>query len=347
MMRLQTSLNLQLAVALFCWNLGCSARSPENATNMESHREQAQLQTNELQDEPQIELASVSMASIDHAQQVEKAPPANVETVIDERQKQAERAKMLAFCAQVLDELPGHSNQHNTQELCLQADIMPQCESVEKRPIFHYDLPSHRPSTAKKVLVFAVVHGDELESGGVARRWIERLMNIKSRNSWRIVPVLNPDGMKRYTRTNANGVDLNRNFPSSDWDELALKWWKERRKSNPRQYPGDLAASEPETQCAMRHIDDFKPDFIVAVHTPYGVLDFDGPSIANAPRYESLPWVSLGTFPGSLGRYMWKDHQVPVLTVELKNSEILKKIDDIDALQDIAGTVAIRSADSL
>jgi hypothetical protein len=247
------------------------------------------------------------------------------------------------FCQQHLAKLPGDFDQETIRRICDKSDILPKCESVEGQPIFHYQSSSQFPEIAKKVLVLAVVHGDELEGGSVARRWIERLMSINSRNSWRIVPILNPDGMHRRTRMNARGVDINRNFPSDDWQKLALKWWDEKKDKDPRRYPGPGPASEPETRCAIRHINDFQPNFIVSIHTPYGVLDFDGPRIS-VPRFEGLPWVSLGTFPGSLGRYMWKDKKVPVLTVELKDASLLEKIDDVDFLQDVAGTVAMRAA---
>ena len=251
-----------------------------------------------------------------------------------------ERQQLVDFCRQQLNELPGEFSSHSVEKLCQNIRQLPECQSVERQPIFHFDSHDHR-TEGKRVLVMAVVHGDEKEGGSVARRWMERLNDIDARNSWRIIPVLNPDGMKLNQRMNVNGVDLNRNFPSADWDQLAIKYWREKKQQDPRRYPGKSAGSEPETRCAMAHIDDFKPDFIVAVHTPYGVLDFDGPRM-NFPQFKWLPWVSLGTFPGSLGRYMWKDKQVPVLTVELKDASLLEKIEEVDFLQDIAGTVAIK-----
>ena len=52
--------------------------------------------------------------------------------------------------------------------------------------------------------------------------------------------------------------------------------------------------------------------------------------------------VSLVTFPGSLGRYMWKDRGVPVLTVELKDADLPDQMNQLDHLEDLAGMVAIR-----
>ena len=151
---------------------------------------------------------------------------------------------------------------------------------------------------------------------------------------------MNPDGWAKRTRTNGRGVDLNRNFPSRDWTRHALNLWKSRTGKNPRSYPGPQPASEKETRCTIKHIRQFQPDLIIAIHTPLGVLDFDGPKM-QFPKFGRLPWTSLGTFPGSLGRYMWYDNKVPVMTVELKGNDPVAHLQKFDRLQDISGTVAI------
>jgi hypothetical protein len=56
------------------------------------------------------------------------------------------------------------------------------------------------------------------------------------------------------------------------------------------------------------------------------------------PAYRDLPWRALGNFPGSLGRFMWKDRQVPVLTIELGTERV-----DAAKLQDIVGSFAIEA----
>lgn len=40
---------------------------------------------------------------------------------------------------------------------------------------------------------------------------------------------------------------------------------------------------------------------------------------------------------------MWRDRKVPVLTIELKGNDGLKRLEDFDRLQDISGTVAIQA----
>lgn len=211
------------------------------------------------------------------------------------------------------------------------------CSSHNQVAIEHFEKTSTKNPTGKRILVFGLIHGDEVESEELANHWINRLSRLEPSNHWRILPSLNPDGKKLKTRGNANGVDINRNFPTKDWDEVALKHWNEKLKSNNRRYPGPSAGSEAETKCAIKHIEEFKPDVIVAIHTPYGLLDFDGPSekIKNKTvPFKSLPWRRLGTFTGSLGRYMWDEREVPVLTIELRPGSLKRNLAEFLWLQD-------------
>lgn len=231
---------------------------------------------------------------------------------------------------------------------CAGAATLETCKSRNGTPIFHLDRTgTGAPESKQRILVFSLMHGDEGPSGVVAASWMQRLTAIEPRNDWRIVPVVNPDGWELKTRTNAAGVDVNRNFPSRGWEDEAIKTWRTKNEANPRRFPGDAPASEPETLCAMKQIDDFKPDFVISIHTPLGVLDFDGPRVP-PPKFSPLKWVSLGNYPGSLGRYMWVDRGIPVLTVELKSQlEADRSLEQFDRLQDVSGTVALDSRKAL
>lgn len=247
----------------------------------------------------------------------------------------ADFANLSQDCTNDLKKFPGATDDKLLKQACEKVKIDDICVSAEGRPIYHYEKLSSAAG-AKKILVFSLIHGDETPAGTVGRYWMERLEGIDPRNSWRVVPVLNPDGVKYKTRTNANKIDINRNFPTKDWATGAIENWKRTTKSNPRRFPGEEAASEPETKCALHHLEDFQPDFIVSVHTPLKVLDFDGPKVNPPPKFDYLPWKSLGNYPGSLGRYMWLERQTPVLTMELKEN-LPPNLAPFEKLQDIIG----------
>lgn len=246
------------------------------------------------------------------------------------------------LCTEELKKLPGPKNEKDVAAACQHVRKLDGCESVQNKPIFHYDKLA-KDDKGQRILVFSLIHGDEGPAGAVTRYWMERLENLEPRNFWRVIPILNPDGLQLKTRTNANGIDLNRNFPTKDWDEQAVKVWKQQLHSNPRRNPGTQAGSEIEVQCALKHIEDFKPHFIVSIHTPLKVLDFDGPKI-KPPKYDYLPWKSLGHYAGSLGRYMWFERNTPVLTTELYD-RLPSTYSPFEKLQDVIGQLVAHELD--
>lgn len=175
-----------------------------------------------------------------------------------------------------------------------------------------------------RVLVLGGVHGDELTSVSTVYLWINMLKQFHSGLfDWRLVPVVNPDGFfkRNPSRTNANGVDLNRNLPTYQWSRLANQYWKTRASGAERKYPGPIAASEPESKWLIDEIKRYKPDVIVTVHAPYNLVDYDASDRSSAPRRLGiLTGKSLGTYPGSLGRYAGEERNIPVITLELPHS---------------------------
>ncbi len=250
-------------------------------------------------------------------------------------------ADLQSMCADQMASLKGLKPDGDYKKLCAQAKTVDPCQSENGSPIYFFDYISQEKN-AKRILALSLIHGDEEQSGTVTRAWISRLANISPRNSWRVIPIANPDGFKKKTRTNSNKVDINRNFPTDDWEKTALSIWRTKLHSDPRRFPGPTSASEKETKCLMHQFEDFKPDFIISVHTPLGLLDFDGPKVGS-PDFNPLPWISLGNYPGSIGRYMWRDKKIPVLTIELKGNTGVQRLEHFDMLQDIAGTVAIQA----
>jgi protein MpaA len=117
------------------------------------------------------------------------------------------------------------------------------------------------PDAENTLLVIGTIHGDEPDG----KRIIDELASTgapANTNIW-LVRDGNPDGAELVTRRNANGVDLNRNFPA--------KWVA----SDPmaRTYSGPSPASEPETQALMNAVEQIKPTRIVVFHQPFAQID--------------------------------------------------------------------------
>ena len=208
--------------------------------------------------------------------------------------------------------------------------------SSNNRPLLFKEYgPTETRKPLGRVILMGGIHGDEYSSVSLIFRWLEKLDQYHSGLfHWQVVPLLNPDGLlqkPRATRQNGNGVDLNRNFPTFDWNSLAENYWIKRTYRNPRRYPGPMAASEPETQWFMRRIDEFKPDAIVAVHAPHHLLDFDGPQTPPS-KLGKLKLRRLGTYPGSLGNYGGSTLNIPVVTVELASAGIMPSSAEISSM---------------
>jgi hypothetical protein len=173
-----------------------------------------------------------------------------------------------------------------------------------------------------KVLVVGGIHGDEMSSSALVFQWIalaeQAPSDIPLPIHWRFIPALNPDGLfsRPAKRTNAHGVDLNRNFPTPNWARDSRIYWEKRTRKDPRRWPGNKALSEPESRFLLEQMESFKPNLIVSVHAPYALLDFDGPSQPPS-RLGRLYLDQVGIFPGSLGNYAGVHRGVPVVTIEL------------------------------
>ncbi len=231
----------------------------------------------------------------------------------------APHAVAVRVCADFVNRLP-----NVTAALCEGADLQPSAaRSVRGHTLYTRDIA---PADARlRVLVIGAIHGDELSSASVALHWIrlaqDPLIQMPQPVHWRFIPALNPDGLlnRPPRRVNANGVDLNRNFPTPNWERDAAIYWEKRVRKDPRRWPGHKPLSEPESRFVHEQMQSFKPHLIVSIHAPYGVLDFDGPSVPPS-KLGRLYLDQVGIFPGSLGNYGGVHKGVPVVTVELPNA---------------------------
>jgi hypothetical protein len=164
-------------------------------------------------------------------------------------------------------------------------------ESTNGLPIRAFALGTGPP----RILVFGCVHGDECAGSVVATRLVHA--KASSRGSIWVVQDLNPDGHAADTRTNARGVDLNRNFPGT---------WHARATT------GSAPGSELETQVAMRLIRRLRPDVTIWFHQPQALVRASGPSVTLARRYARLARMRFRRLPWPPGAATaWQHRALP------------------------------------
>ncbi|RJG07764.1 murein peptide amidase A [Noviherbaspirillum cavernae] len=222
------------------------------------------------------------------------------------------------WCKRLVPRLPGVSAQE-----CQRSALVPTgAASLKGFPILLRDVPARNVKEPLRILLLGGIHGDELTAAAIVFQWLQWTGNAPANKfHWHVAPVVNPDGLlaSKPQRVNANGVDLNRNFPTPGWKQDAPHYWARKTGSDPRRYPGATPLSEPESRWLNGEMERFRPQVIISVHAPYGVLDFDGP--AKPPQRFGRLWFSrVGVFPGSLGNYLGVHKNIPVITIELPNA---------------------------
>jgi predicted deacylase len=167
----------------------------------------------------------------------------------------------------------------------------------------------------RPVLFIGGVHGDEPLGVRLAVDFLPWLRAQKATeiSSWIMIPCINPDGFKAGTRVNGNGVDLNRNYPASNWSHEARA---------PRYSPGPHAGSELEIQALVRLITQVHPQLIVHFHSWKPCIVATGEPakasaqlLAQCSGYELVKTIGYDT-PGSLSQFGWYDQKIPVICIE-------------------------------
>jgi murein peptide amidase A len=210
--------------------------------------------------------------------------------------------------------------------------------SALKTPLLWTTFGDEKSAAAENTtIVMCGVHGDEITP--VKFCW-DLLKELKTGHEFKdrlviVAPLVAPDSffLEKPSRTNSKGVDVNRNFPTSDWKKDAHKRWIGHYKKDKRKFPGIRAASEQETVFQMNLVLRYRPNKVISVHAPLTLLDYDGPSLTDASGkpaktlLEQMSEKSSGykisnypIFPGSLGNWAGKEKRIPTYTLELPNS---------------------------
>ncbi len=173
--------------------------------------------------------------------------------------------------------------------------------SVQGRAIYAY----YFGTGSKKIVFFGSMHGTESNTKTLLFNWIDELeannTKIPSDKTIIVVPTFNPDGNANRTRFNANGVDLNRNFPSSTWTAgtYFLSGY----------YPfggGTSPLSEPESTAIKNLVSNQSPYLTVSYHAAAGYVIPSNTSyaISMGHTYSNMSGYSY-VAPGASGAFTY------------------------------------------
>lgn len=189
--------------------------------------------------------------------------------------------------------------------------------STERRNIDIYTLGNCEKN---RIAFIGGIHGNEPQGVYIVKKLLEytqKTPKILDNKKILFIPEINPDAFFKRSRTNANGVDINRNFPSQNWK-------KSYKKDN--YYSGEYASSEIETKILMKYIYKFNPQIIINIHSPYKVVNYDGPALKTSEyisKYNKYPITSNIGYPtfGSFGSYYGIDKKIQVITLETSEND--------------------------
>jgi N-acetylmuramoyl-L-alanine amidase len=167
----------------------------------------------------------------------------------------------------------------------------------------------HRPLRAErvgegpvKVLVVGSIHGNETAGRAVISR-LRRATPPAGVELW-LVDTVNPDGVRRGTRQNARGVDLNRNFG---------RRWAGGGRAFDTYFPGQTAFSEPESRAVRRLVRRLHPAVTVWYHQHMRLVNLsdgvDRRVVRAYARRVGLPARQLPRYNGTATG--WQNHTFP------------------------------------
>ena len=174
------------------------------------------------------------------------------------------------------------------------------------------------------VLLMAGIHGDEPEGTVLLSEALRYILPEELTKA--VVLCVNPDGMAIGTRSNANGVDLNRNFPTANWKLDSVYYRNSREEEQDIELsPGSKPASELESLALVNLIKKLSPNHLVAMHAPLACIE--DPLFSKLSKWiaerSNLPLVGTVGYetPGSLGSWA-ADNDKTIITYELQSASL-------------------------
>ena len=159
------------------------------------------------------------------------------------------------------------------------------------------------------IVLLASIHGTEVVGTPLFNRLIDALYEhpewLTDRTIY-LMKVTNPDGVVEGIRGNSQNIDINRNFPTTNFG----RGW----------FNGDAPLSAAETIVLMDFFTEIQPTRVLTIHQPLNGIDYDGPAKELAHELSEISNIRihrLGSRSGSLGSFVGKELQRPIITLEI------------------------------
>lgn len=171
----------------------------------------------------------------------------------------------------------------------LSAELVVYGQSAQGRPLVAARVPSHGAAGAPRVLLLANIHGVEFAGVHAALELLEQLRAGRAAEALRnradvwVIPSANPDAYARtweangvgtmaQLRTNAHGVDLNRNFPRPHQAPPSRLPFTGSNEPGAATYRGAAPLSEPETRALDALMTTHRFHAVLSLHSFMGTL---------------------------------------------------------------------------
>lgn len=170
-------------------------------------------------------------------------------------------------------------------------------------------------------LMFGSIHGNEMGTADLLNKLIEYInknpQSVAASKKLVIIPVLNPDGYyDRVDKLNANEVNLNLNFGTSDWAMYGSEG----------QYAGPSPWSEVESRVLRAVVETYLPNQMISYHSNGSLVN---PELTEASQ-ELAWWYAVESgyyyfadpswdYSGTATKWFEETYSKPAITVELND----------------------------
>jgi protein MpaA len=162
---------------------------------------------------------------------------------------------------------------------------------------------------SESIVILASIHGTEVVGTSLCNQLVDALEVhpewLEQRTVY-LMRLTNPDGAVQGMRGNSQNIDINRNFPTSNFG----RGW----------FNGKDPLSAPETMILMDFFMTVQPSRVLTIHQPLNGIDYDGPAKELAQELSDVSNIRihrLGSRSGSLGSFVGKEFGTPIITLEI------------------------------